>query len=161
MTWKTSTRPQPGWSAGHCCRADRPATDARLDAGDLAPDVGSDHLGRALGRFTGADVASRRRRRPGRRRDCDGRLGTGTDPQRCLRSRSGDAVDLEVVAALEVAYGRLRARPVPTVDGEVVAETDKGDLQLGDALARRISGGMLRVGPGSSAHNVGLNVIAV
>ena len=61
---------------------------------------------------------------------------------------------------LEVTHGGLGARPVTTVDVEVVAEGDEGDLQLRDTIAGR-SGRMLRVGAGSGPHSAGLNAIAV
>ena len=71
----------------------------------------------------------------------DSRLRLPDRPVRCpppLASGSGDAVDLEIVAALEVTDGGLRARPVTAIDGEVVAEGDQGDLQLRDTVAGRL-----------------------
>ena len=73
---------------------------------------------------------------------------TATD-DRALTSRSiqspsasrvvgtGDAIDLEPVARLEVTYRLLGAGSVRAVDGDVVAERDERDLQLLDHDAGR------------------------
>ena len=56
------------------------------------------------------------------------------DPERRLRLRTGDAVDLEPVTGLVVAHRRFGSRPVRAVGGDRIALGDQRRLQLHDAV---------------------------